>query len=166
MITTKDIGLIVHIGYPISGKLYGVLKAIYSHPIKNVPVCEIKLFPKSGGDPKELIRLVDCINDIRLVTKDDNMKAPVATRNTKPQSKFNPDDIYSKHKECACGCGRKTAGGNFMPGHDMKARSFLNKIDKGQLLSKIPSILIHFIQMNKKLKDRYKHLIVDEELSC
>lgn len=61
-------------------------------------------------------------------------------------------------KRCSCGCGGLT-GGSFMPGHDMKAKSILNKAIKGEYpLAHIPTILIQHVFNNEKWSAKYGHL--------
>lgn len=50
---------------------------------------------------------------------------------------------------CACGCGKSTKGGKFLPGHDSKLRAYIEKSVGGLLnLKEIIEAAIQFTEGN------------------
>ena len=62
---------------------------------------------------------------------------------TKPGSKFK---VTQLGKQCLCGCGNipKQPGSAFWPGHDMRVKGMLSRLERGNLEEKfrLPDVLV------------------------
>jgi len=61
--------------------------------------------------------------------------------------------------ECACGCGEKPAGGNFLPGHDQKLRADLERRVGGLIpLRRLVEAAEHFVEGSLS-SDQFKGVV-------
>jgi hypothetical protein len=81
------------------------------------------------------------------ITKTKKANTPRAKKSTTPQ-------------DCFCGCGTKTSGGMFAPGHDGRVAGWIKRIDAGSM--KAPNVLFQTMVALWQESGKPKHLSVKD----